>query len=66
VYSSVGGGIRARNENLVFETIELRAYYFPIAPTNMKGFKVLITSNIRFRYSSNYITPPDLVQLNEE
>jgi hypothetical protein len=64
LYTSLGGGIRARNENLVFETIELRAYFFPVAPSNMKGFKVIINSNIRFRYSSNYITPPDVVQMN--
>ena len=64
LYSSLGGGVRARNENLIFETIEMRAYFFPIAPNNMKGFKVVINSNIRYRYSSNYITPPELVQLN--
>jgi hypothetical protein len=66
LYSSLGGGIRARNENLVFETIEARAYYFPIAPNNMKGFKIIINANIRFRYSSNYINAPDLVQLNTQ
>jgi hypothetical protein len=65
-YSSLGGGVRARNENLVFETIELRAYFFPVAPNNMKGFKIIINSNIRYRYSSNYITAPDLVQLNAQ
>ena len=64
LYASIGGGIRARNENLVFQTIEARAYYFPIAPTNMKGFKVIVTSNIRFRYNSAYVTAPDVVQLN--
>jgi hypothetical protein len=66
LYTSVGGGLRARNENLVFETIEVRAYYFPIAPTNMRGFKVILTTNIRFRYSSNYVSAPELVPLNEE
>jgi len=66
LYSSVGGGVRARNENLVFETIELRAYFFPVAPNNMRGFKVVLNSNIRYRYSSNYITAPDVVQLNTQ
>ena len=66
LYTALGGGIRARNENLIFETIELRGYFFPIAPGNMKGFKVILNSNIRFRYSSNYITAPDLVQLNQQ
>ncbi len=64
LYTSLGGGLRARNENLVFETIEMRAYFFPVAPSNMKGFKVVVNANVRFRYSSNYITAPDVVQLN--
>ena len=66
LYTALGAGIRGRNENLVFETIELRAYFFPVAPNNMRGFKVIINSNIRYRYASNYITAPDLVQLNNQ
>ncbi len=66
LFASLGGGLRARNENLVFETIELRGYYFPIAPTNMKGFKVILTTNVRFRYSSNYVTAPEFIPLNTD
>ena len=66
LYTAIGGGVRARNENLIFETIELRAYFFPVAPNNMRGFKIILNSNIRFRYQSNYITAPDLVQLNTQ
>lgn len=66
LYTSLGGGVRARNENLIFQTIEVRAYYFPIAPSSMLGFKIIVTDNVRFRYSSNYVTAPDVVQLNRE
>ena len=66
LYTSVGGGVRARNPNLVFQTIELRAFYFPVAPTNMIGFKIVINSNIRYKYPSNYITAPNFVQLNSQ
>ena len=66
LYTSLGGGIRGRNENLIFETIELRAFFFPIAPNNMRGFKVVVNANVRYRYSSNYITAPDVVQLNTQ
>ena len=65
-YTSIGGGVRARNENLIFETIELRAYFFPVAPSDMRGFKVIVNANIRYRYSSNYIAAPDFVQLNSQ
>ncbi len=64
LYTSLGGGIRARNENLVFETIEARAYFFPVAPNNMKGFKVVVNANLRYRYANNYITAPELLKLN--
>ena len=66
LYTSLGAGLRMRNENLVFETIEIRAFFFPVAPENMRGFKVVTNANIRYRYRSNYITAPDLVQLNSE
>ncbi len=66
LYTSLGGGVRARNENLVFETIEMRAYFFPDAPKDMRGFKVIVNANIKYRYSSNFITPPDVVQLNSQ
>lgn len=65
LYTSLGGGIRARNENLVFETIELRAFFFPVTPTNQRGFKLVLNANIRYRYTSNYINAPDLVKLND-
>jgi hypothetical protein len=66
LYSALGAGIRTRNENLVFETIEIRAFFFPAAPDNMRGFKIVTNTNVRFRYRSNYITAPDLIQLNQE
>lgn len=66
LYPSFGGGIRARNENLIFETIELRAYYYPRTIEGMRGFKIILNSNIRYRYNSNYVTKPDVVQLNTD
>jgi len=66
MYPSLGGGIRARNENLIFETIELRLYYYPRTVENMRGFKIILNSNIRYRYNSNYVTKPDLIQLNTD
>ena len=66
LYASLGGGVRMRNENLVFETIELRAYFFPVAPNGMNGFKLVLNSNIRYRYINNFITPPDIVKLNSQ
>jgi hypothetical protein len=64
LYSSVGGGIRTRNENLTLGTIELRAYYFPRTLPGMTNFKIEIGTNIRFKYNSTFIRKPDFVMPN--
>ena len=66
IYTGVGGGIRTRNENLVFGTVELRLIYFPRRSQDMNTFKATFKSNLRFRYNSNYIRAPDIIQLNSE
>lgn len=62
-YYGLGGGVRMRNENLIFNTIELRAIYFP-RKVQGQAFKVNMAINIRFRYNSNYVKAPDIIQLN--
>ena len=64
IFSAVGGGVRTRNENLVFGTIELRAYYFPRTNGDMKTWKVELNSNIRFKYKSSFISRPDFIIAN--
>jgi hypothetical protein len=64
VFSAVGGGIRTRNENLIFGTIELRGYYFPRILAGMNHFKIKINTNLRFRYNSSFIRRPDFVAPN--
>lgn len=61
LYSAVGGGFRTRNENLVFGTIEVKGFYFPTAIDNMKNWRVEVSSNIRFRYISRFISRPDVI-----
>lgn len=64
LYSAVGGGIRTRNENLVFGTVELKAYYFPRTNGNMNVWKIDLSTNIRFKYNSSFIKRPDFVNIN--
>ncbi|TDH27394.1 hypothetical protein EXU57_07355 [Segetibacter sp. 3557_3] len=66
LYAGVGGGIRTRNENLVFGTSELRFVFFPRRAQDMNAFKLSFKGNIRFRYNSNYVRTPDFIQLNSE
>lgn len=65
-FSGIGGGLRTRNENLVFGTIELRMIYFPRKAQDMNSFRVTLRSDIRFRYNSSYVREPETIQLNTE
>lgn len=64
VYAGMGGGIRTRNENLIFGTMEMRLYYFPHTLPNMNHFKIKFNTNLRFRYNSSFIRRPDFVTPN--
>lgn len=64
LFSAFGTGVRTRNENLIFGTIELRAYYFPRTLTGMKNFKVELGTSIQFKYNSTFIHKPDFVASN--
>lgn len=64
IFTAIGGGVRTRNENLTFGTVELRAYYFPRTNGDMKGWKIELNSNIRFRFRSTFISRPDFVIAN--
>ena len=63
-YAALGAGIRSRNENLIFGTIELKAFYFPRTSQNMNPFNVTFNTDLRFRYNSQYVKRPDFVNMN--
>ena len=64
IYSSFGAGIRSRNENLVFGTMELKAFYFPRVTNNMTIWNITFVTDLRFRYNSQYVKRPDFVNMN--
>ena len=66
-YYGIGGGVRTRNENLVFGTTEFRFVYFPRKTTDMSHqFMATLKTNIRFRYNSSYVSKPDLIEYNSD
>ncbi len=65
-YSGLGGGVRTRNENLIFGTMEFRFVYFPRRIDGQNQFKFSGTINLRFRYNTNYVRPPDIIQMNAD
>ena len=64
LYGAFGAGVRTRNENLIFGTVELRAYYFPRKIPYMSSWRVELNSNIRFKYSNIFSRKPDFISAN--
>ena len=64
IFTAIGGGVRTRNENLTFGTIELKGYFFPRTNGDMKGWKIELNSNIRFKFRSSFISRPDFIIAN--
>ncbi len=51
-------GIRARNENLIFNTIEARAIFYPKTVTGVNQFRFDFRTNIRIKYPTTLVFPP--------
>jgi len=65
LYSTVGGGIRTRNESLIFGTMELRGWFFPRKDYFLnESWRIEFTSNIRFKYNQPVIKRPELINVN--
>lgn len=54
-------GIRTRNENLIFNTFELRGYYFPKTVGAVDTYRIELRSNLRIKYPTNLIRSPTTV-----
>ncbi len=64
MYSSIGGGIRTRNESLIFGTFELKVFYFPRKTFTGESWRIETTTGIKFKYNSQYIKKPTLINVN--
>ena len=63
-FLGIGGGIRTRNENLVFGTIELKFIYYPRTVENINNFRVTFTSNLRIKYTAGFVKAPSFILYN--
>lgn len=64
IYTAVGAGARTRNENLVFGTMELRAFYFPRTTGTLTPWNIEFTTNLIYKYNSQFIKKPDFAIMN--
>lgn len=63
-YFGFGGGVRTRNENLIFGTVEMRIIYYPRTVEDISQFNVRFTSNLRIKYSAGFVRAPGFVRYN--
>jgi hypothetical protein len=63
-YFGFGGGLRTRNENLIFGTIEMRMFYFPRVTEDLSTFRLTVSSNLRVKYSSTFVKAPEFIRYN--
>jgi hypothetical protein len=61
LYSGYSIGLRARNENLIFNTIEARLFYYPKTVERVDHFRLNITMNFRIKYPTNLVNKPSTV-----
>ena len=64
LYSSIGGGIRTRNESLVFGTFELKIFYFPRKTFTGESWRIETNTGIKFKYNSQFLKRPDVIIVN--
>ncbi|CAN5171176.1 hypothetical protein BH09BAC3_BH09BAC3_31660 [soil metagenome] len=60
-FAGLSAGLRARNENLIFNTIEARVIYYPKVIEGIDHIQFSVGTNIRIKYSSNLVNPPSTV-----
>jgi hypothetical protein len=63
-FIGIGSGIRTRNENLVFGTIELKFFYYPRVVEDISQFKISVSSNLRIKYSGSFVKAPSIIVYN--
>ena len=57
-FPAMGGGIRTRNENLIFGTIEARFTWFPRTLYDVNNITLTVHSNLRVKFSGSFVQAP--------
>lgn len=63
-FSSIGLGLRTRNESLIFGTIEIKGLYFPQQNAYGDHFGLELSTNIIFENDIQFIKKPDFIRVN--
>ena len=64
IYGAIAGGMRIRNESLIFGTVELRAFYFPTKNLLNETWRFEFNTNIKFKYNKQFVKRPEIIRVN--
>jgi len=64
IFWGFSGGIRTRNENLIFGTMELKITYIPLDEYGQSKAEIGFKQNLRVKNSGTFVRPPALVTYN--
>jgi hypothetical protein len=64
VYYGLSGGIRTRNENLIFGTMELKITYIPQNEFGESKINFGFKQNLRVKNSGSFVRAPSLIKYN--
>jgi hypothetical protein len=64
LYWASSGGVRVRNENLIFGTVEFRAFYYPKTVPGVDPVSFKVSTNVRIKYSGTFVSPPEFIRYN--
>jgi hypothetical protein len=60
-FSGFSVGLRARNENLIFNTIEARLFFYPKTVERLEHYRFNTTVNFRIKYPTTLVNKPATV-----
>jgi hypothetical protein len=64
LYWGLSSGLRTRNENLIFGTIELKVTYIPFDEYGESQVVFSFKQNLRVRNSGSFVRAPSLIRYN--
>lgn len=66
IFYGLGGGLRTRNDNLFFGTVELRGMLYPRKVLGDNVVKLSLSVNLKFRYNNSYVHKSGTTELNSD
>ncbi|CAN5750022.1 hypothetical protein BH11BAC7_BH11BAC7_25930 [soil metagenome] len=64
LYGGFGTGVRIKNENLIFKTLELRAFYYPNAPADIPEFVLDMSIYFDMKFAQGPVSAPSFISFD--